>query len=150
MKYLLNKKIIALVLVSILALSGNIPIHNTESLTNQELKAYYDIVKGFHDLLYKTNSKNDDYEEVCRGVADKYGLTIEQAKTIDDEGFSLEPTDREFDIYDELFAKLDKLPENASKEESESIHQEIANKYGLSILELYDVEYRVSFGFSYF
>ncbi len=49
-------------------------------------------------------------------------------------------TDWEWQVIEELWAKLDVLPEDAPKASFNDVYLEIANKYNLAIDELYYLE----------
>lgn len=92
--------IITLVLLSSLLFTS---IAYCQQLTDWEWGVYYDLVERSY-----FNSKHSEtrYSE----VANKYGISVDKVKNIENEALNREPTEREWKIYDDLDDRLMGLP----------------------------------------
>ena len=125
-----------------------------QQLADWEWKVYYDIVEKWHELLYEYYYAFDvpqsEFDNMYSQIGNEQGVSSEEVKRIDNEGILREPTDREYDILDELYDRLDTLSENSYKADAERIHDEVAEDYGIGLSQLYEIEYRIEEGFWFF
>ena len=112
-------------------------------VTGQEWKIYYDLVEEWHNQLYLTdNDPFKAYDNAVVTVSSSTGLTKDQIANIEKRVLeNRELSDQEWKIYDDLMAALDNLPQNAGRYESEQVHSNIAAKYGITIMQLHEIEY---------
>ncbi len=115
----------------------------SEGLTDYERRIYYEIIEGAY--LEEINDISEaEAERRLKEIGNKYGLSLDRLRYITEAGTYREPTGREWQMYGEVWGKLDSLPEESTGEERERIYREIADKYGVGVVELYDVIIRGS------
>ena len=138
----------------VFSLFFSIPFSYSQELSDWEWRVYYDIVERWHELYYDYDDSwsipQKEFDNLYSQIAEKYAISVEEVKKIDDTGINREPTDREYEIYDELLIRFDALPEDASNAELKRVHREVANEFGISLIELHEIEYRMEEGFWFF
>jgi hypothetical protein len=107
-----------------------------QQLTDEEYGIYYDFIKNVYSHLCK--KMDEAYSE----TASKYNISVEKVHAIDNEALKKEPTAREWEIYNDLTEALQNLPKDSSEAEEKRLHGQIADKYGLSQTEEYEIFYR--------
>lgn len=123
-------------------------ISHCQELANWEWKIYYDVVERWMAMHYETPlgwfPTGEDWERIYREVANKNGISPDEVTDIAFEGcWGQDITDREYEIYDELGRKLEALPDWATAEDGKRVDREVASKYGLTLIELYEIEFRI-------
>lgn len=140
----MKKTFILVIFLGILFLSFSV---YCQDLTGREWKVYYDVAEGYHEILYEVDRgeypTEEHYNRIYQDIANKYNISIKEVKDIDSRGLDREPTAREYEIVDDLMARINALPEDAGREDFERVDREVANKYGLSLLDLHEIDYRV-------
>ena len=104
-------------------------------LTDWEKRVYYDLL----ETSYFSSKKFDD---IYAEVASRHGTTVERVKTIWDKALDDEPTEWEWKVFDDLDERLMSLPKGSSNETRKRIYQEVAAKYGITLIELYSIDDR--------
>ena len=139
--------ILVLVVVSLLISSPSVAL--SQNLQGHEWSIYYDVVEEWHRQLYLTDHDPFEAEDNAANIAaNKYGYTKKEIYALMDKGYGDRfPADSEIQIYDELIERINELPEGASEARHDSIHREVANKYGLTLSQLYELEYRAYFDY---
>ena len=133
--------LMVLFLTSFLLISGVY----SQTVNDWERKVYYEATDRVYNL--PKGYSNEDYNRVLRETAYDYGLTYAEMKDIVDRVWDQDLTDKEWDISDEIWDKFDALPKNASEYQTNQIYQEVANKYGLPVNVVYDIDDRAWWGF---
>ena len=112
-------------------------------VSGQEWKIYYDLVEEWHNQLYLTdNDPFKSYDNAVLAISSTSGLTKDQIDDIEKRVLeNRELSEQEWKIYDDLMDSLDALPKNAGRYESEQVHSQIASKYGVTIMQLHEIEY---------
>jgi hypothetical protein len=122
-----------------------------QTLNERERGIYLDIVERWHEMLYTKSGNSRPSEEeiqaIWRDVANKYNISFDEVKNIDNKALTeANPTDEDYKIYDDLWAALDSMPQGATTDDTRRIHSEIANKYGISLYKLHEIEYEMDEG----
>lgn len=100
------------------------------------------IVNDFYET-YAFNPRS--YNDVCAEVASRHGITVDALNRIKTEALNQEPTDEEWEVYDDIIERVKNLPggpEGSSNEDRKRVSQEVAAKYGLTQGELFLIETR--------
>ncbi|MFC1480132.1 hypothetical protein ACFL5Y_01645 [Candidatus Omnitrophota bacterium] len=132
------KKLILIAVLAAFVLSASASYGQT--VTGWERKVYYRLVEKSWSL--PEGSSKETYDRVTREVAGEYGLTYGEINDIADRVWDQDLTDHEWEIIDDLDAKLDALPSGYSKAQSERVYREVANEYGISLNVLDDIDMR--------
>lgn len=131
-------------LMLVFTLLGAVTTPAAETISSNDWKIYYDFVEEWHRQLYITNNDGFKSEEIAATfVSSKYNMTNETVyKLVDKVVYSNYPSEEEWKIYDDLMAELNKLPKDVSQSAYEQVHREVANKYNLSMIQLYNLEFQ--------
>lgn len=123
----------------------------SQNLNAHEESIYHAVVEEWHKEIYLSGDDMFKAEEkAIRWAANWYGYTEKGIYGIMDRGVGDRyPTKSEYQIYEELMKRLGELPEGASISRYEAIHSEIADKYGLTLPELHELEYLAYYDFGY-
>jgi hypothetical protein len=111
-----------------------------QQLTDWERQVYYDVAEEY--LTSSIPRGEGYYDKVRSKIANKHGISVGELKDIVSKGVSREPTDREWAISNELWDLFETLGKNASSQDFDRAYQQIADKYGLTLRQLYEIEYR--------
>jgi len=110
----------------------------SKELTDYERRIYYELIENAYDEGINDISEAESDRKV-KEIGNKYGVSLDKLHYIAEVGMYREPTGQEWQMYDEVWEKLDSLPEESIGEEKERIYREIADKYSVEVVELYDV-----------
>ena len=112
-----------------------------QQLTDWEQDVYYDYVEEYYT---SSIPRDDDYDyKLDSMIANKYGISVDKVVEIIDRA-NKKPTQRELDIKNEVWEQLAALGNNVSRDDSNRVYQQIADKYGLTLRHLYEIMYRIS------
>jgi hypothetical protein len=146
----MSKLIKSIALVSCLLFVSPV-LYAADPLTEWEHGIFMEIVQRWHDLLYtlpnKTQPSTNDLNNIYQQVATKYNITQSEVKRIDGKGIDLEPSERDYQIYDELWKRMDALPKSGTTDDVKRIHIAVANQFGISLARLHEIEYLMDEGF---
>ena len=106
-------------------------------LADWEEDAYYDFI----DSTY-TAPEGTKAGDIKNDIVFDYNISVTQLNDIIDRALDREPTDREWEIFDALGTRADALPKNSPKENFKEIYQDVAAQFGISLIELYEIDYR--------
>ncbi|MFC1643761.1 hypothetical protein ACFL5C_00340 [Candidatus Omnitrophota bacterium] len=134
------KKLILIAVLAAFLLSVSASYSQTVTVTGWERKVYYSLVDRTWSL--PQGSPKESYDRIFREVAGEYGLTYGEINDIADRVWEQDLTDYEWQIIDDLDAGLDALPSGHTKEESNRVYREVANKYGITLNVLDDMDMR--------
>ena len=143
----MKKLIVAAAALSCFLMSVNFSFAEEEPrpLTEWEWGVYYKVIDKEGELADRVgwgNITDAEYDRIFREVADYYSITAEVAERIYDTGYWEYPNEWESDVLDDLYARLDALPKNATDDDYYRIYKAVADKYSISIYRLYDMEER--------
>jgi uncharacterized protein YdbL (DUF1318 family) len=96
----------------------------------------------YYDYLETTYFSGKKPNVVYAEVSNRNGITVEELKNILQKAMSQEPTEQDWQVYDEIDQRLWELNYPASVEVRKKIYQEVAAKYGISLTELLSIDYR--------
>jgi len=134
----MRKAILAIIFLGLFLSAGTC---FAQDLTDWEQGVYYDYVEEYYTSSIPSD---DDYEyKVGSKIANKYGISVDKVGDIIDKA-NKEPTKREWNINNEVWDQRAALGNNVSKDDSSRVCQRIADKYGLTLRQLYEISYRVS------
>jgi len=131
--------------VVFLCVSLLIPKVYSQTINDWERKVYYEATDRVYNL--PQGYSNEQYNGTLRETAYDYGLGYAEMKDIVDRVWDQDLTDKEWDIADEIWDKYDALPKGASEYQTNQVYQEVANKYGLAVNVVYDIDERAWWGF---
>ena len=107
-----------------------------QALTDREQRAYYDFI----DRVYV--SRVDMSDESFIDFVNSHGISLVEFEGIVAEALKKEPTDREWQIYNDLWYEIERLPNYDDEAARERVSRKIANKYGLGLVELHEISFR--------
>ena len=125
-------KKITLITVSIMLLT----ITCAQALTDKEQRAYYDFI----DRVYV--SRVDMSDESFIDFVNSHGVSLLEFEGIVSRALEKEPTNREWQIYNELWDEIERLPNYDDEVARERVSRKIANKYNLGMVELHEISFR--------
>ena len=132
------RKIICLLVLVGLFLSGGTCF--AQQLTDWEWKVYYDVTEEYYT---SSIPRGEGYlDKVKRKIANEHGISIETLEDIVSRGVDREPTEREWGIVDDLWDETAALGKNASQSGYKRVYQRVADKYGITLRQLYEIDYR--------
>lgn len=143
----MNKAKYVAVLACSMALLLFTAVSYAEDLTGFERGVCQDIIERWHQALYDRGGDfeqaSKDLEWIYQQVAGKYNISVDEVKKIDGKGITVEPSDQDYKIYDALTKALNSLPQGSNSADSERVHADIANQYGISFYKLHEIEYQM-------
>lgn len=140
------KFFIITVIVALLFFSA---VSYAQLMSDWEKGVFQDLAETWHRKLYElppgNNLTANDFDDIFREVAKKNNISVKQVEDIDNRGLDdiSDLGDTEYILFGELRRKMYALPSSATVEDDEKIHNEIANKYGISIYRLHWIEYKM-------
>lgn len=111
-----------------------------QELKGWEWDVYYDLVE--ENYTSSIPSGEGYFDKVKSKIANKHGITLEKLEDILYRGADRAPTQREWDIAGDLANQIVALGDNASDYDYKRVYQRVADKYGITLRELYDINYR--------
>lgn len=111
-----------------------------QELMSWEWDVYYDVVQEYYT---SSIPKGEEYlDRVKSKIANKHGISLEKLEDIFNRGLNKEPTQREWDISEEKMNQGLALEDNASDYDYDRMYKRVADKYGITLLQLYEIDYR--------
>ena len=107
-----------------------------QALTDKEQRAYYDFI----DRVYV--SRVDMSDESFIDFVNSHGVSLLEFEGIVSRALEKEPTEREWQIYNELWDEIERLPNYDDEAARERVSRKIANKYSLGMVELHEISFR--------
>ena len=98
----------------------------SQVVTEWERKVYYERVDRTMSL--PAGSSKEDYDRIDREIADKHSLTVDEINDIHKRVWEQNPTEREWEIADELWDRLETLPYEWTEEQRWEVYKEVADK----------------------
>ncbi|MFC1643742.1 hypothetical protein ACFL5C_00245 [Candidatus Omnitrophota bacterium] len=129
------KNIILMVVLAGLLLSASTCF--AQELTDWEREVYYDYLEEYY-----TSPFPRDEVYIDEVIASRHGISVDRLVDILDKGIDREPTQREWGIHEELWDQLAALGNNVSVDDYTRVYQRVAGKYGITLRQLYEIEYR--------
>ncbi len=111
-------------------------INCAQALTDKEQRAYYDFI----DRVYV--SRSDMSDDAFIDFVSSHGVSLIEFEGIVSRALENKPTAREWQIYNELWDEIERLPDYDDEAARESVSRKIANKYGLGLVELHEISFR--------
>jgi hypothetical protein len=142
------KFISGIVLISCLVFVSPL-LYAAGPLTEWEHGIFIEVVEQWHEYLYTMsggpgeNERNYTYQQ----VASKYNISVNEVTRIEDKAVNIAPNKQDYEIYEELGRRLDAMPQGGTVEQARRIHLEIANQYGISLVQLHEIEYVMEVGY---
>ena len=111
-----------------------------QQLSDWEWGIYYDVIEEYYT---SSIPRGEGYlDRVESSIANRHGISLRKLKDILDRGLDREPTQRELDISDDLMDQVVALGDDASDSETNMVYQRIADKYGITLYQLYEIDFR--------
>lgn len=137
-------------ILAVLAFTALVAVSYAQSLSDWESGVFQDVVERWHEMLYSHGGDwvpgTDDFAQIYSEVAGKYNTTVDEVKNIDNKALDQMPSDADFNIFDDLSAGLKALPQTSYRQDSERVHAEVANRHGVSLYKLHEIEYLIREG----
>lgn len=144
----MNKANKIIVSIFAFAILSGAAVCYAQALNDWETGVFHDVINQWHEMLYVvTNSSNltkDSYATIFQNVANKYNISVDQVKSIDNRGLdAANVSDKDYEIYDALVAKL---KTTTTTDEARRVHMDIVNQYGITLAKLNEIEYYMEEG----
>ena len=140
-------KYVMMMLISLLLISG--AVSYAQALNDWEKGIFQEFIERWHSKLYELDYGKDltmdDFKAMYREVAKKYNIKADKVEDIDNRGLDdiSDLGDTEYILFGDFRRRLYALPDSATVEDQENVHNEIANKYGISLYRLHWIEYKM-------